>query len=149
MFDSYIAFQARAQPTATAVIAVDGSVTFERFDQAINRAMFELVDLSAGPGESVSVAVENPYLEWILVLALARLGVATASSSDTGSRLIVGDGSKRSDELTLNLDGAAIARVMSGPARAMPPVRPDHRALARVLQSSGTTDALLLAGGPR
>lgn len=139
VFDNYIAFHARTKPEATAVVAVDGSVTFERFDHDINRAMFELIHLSAGPGESASVAVASPYLKWVLVLALARLGIATASSSDKGSKQLIGDGSKRSGEVTQMLDGAAIARIFGGSTKTIRRVRPDPQALARVLQSSGTT----------
>ena len=139
MFDSYIAFHARTRPTALAAVAVDGSVTFEKFDRDIDRAMAELADVSLGPSESVAVAVASPYLEWVLVLALARLGVATASSSDTGSVLILGDGTRRLDDVTRLLDPSAIKRIFSGPLQSPPPVRPDRHALARVLQSSGTT----------
>ena len=89
--------------------------------------------------ESVAVAVASPYLEWVLVLALARLGIATASSSDTGSALILGDGTLPRDEVFRLLDRGAIERIFSGPPHARAAVRPDRHALARVLQSSGTT----------
>ncbi len=139
MFDSYIAFHARTKPTAKAVVTVDGSVTFEQFDQDINCAMVELSGLAAAHDEAVSVAVASPYLEWVLVLALARFGIATASSNDTASKQLIGDGTKRPGDVTLMLDGAAIARLLGGSLKTHRSVRPDLHALARVLQSSGTT----------
>lgn len=139
MFDRYIAFHARARPTELAVIATDGSVTFEKFDQDIDRAVAELADIKVEPTDSVAVAANSPYLEWVLVLALARLGIASASSSDTGSALIVGDGTRRTRDVTLLLDKAAVGRILSGPVRPRPSTCPDRHALARVLQSSGTT----------
>ena len=139
MFDRYIAFHARTRPTAPAVVAVDGWVTFEKFDCDIDRAAAELADIAVGPSGSVAVAVDSAYLEWVLVLALARLGIASASSSDTGSAVILGDGTKRADEVMRLLDEAALAQIFSGPVRRDAPITPDRQALARVLQSSGTT----------
>ena len=139
MFDSYVAFHARTKPKAIAVVTIDGSVTFEQFDRDINCAMVELSGLTAARDEAVSVAVAAPYLEWVLVLALARFGTATASSSDTASKQVIGDGTKRPRDVTLLLDGAAIERLMGGPLKIIPPIRPDLHALERVLQSSGTT----------
>lgn len=139
VFDSYIAFHARTRPSAPAVVATDGSVTFEKFNRDIDRAATELAHLSIAPTELVAVTTAVPYLEWVLVLALARLGIASAPASDTGSVTIVGDGTRRPDDVDRLLDRTAIERIFSGPVSEVAAVRPDPGALARVLQSSGTT----------
>ncbi len=139
MFDSYIAFHARSRPKAPAVVALGDTVSFETFDQDINRAVFELSDLHAAAGEAVSIAVASPYLQWVLILALARRGIATAPSADKAARQRIGDGTDRPEAVTRLLDAEAIARIVSGPAQVARPVQADRTALARILQSSGTT----------
>lgn len=139
MFDSYITFHARARPSALAIVTTNGRVNFEKFDKDINRAVAELNDLRVAVDESVSVAVANPYLEWVLVLALSRRGIATAPSTDIASQQRISDGSDTSCLATFMLAPEAINRIFHGPVRPTAPRRPEESALARILVSSGTT----------
>jgi acyl-coenzyme A synthetase/AMP-(fatty) acid ligase len=139
MFDSYIAFQARSRPAAPAIVTLLGVRSFEEFDADIDRAVVELGRLSVEPGEPVSVAFASAYMDWVVTLALARLGVATAPANDVGSRIRVGDGSTAFPAPNLLLDEEAHRRILRGPRPFVRAIRRPGSELARVLQSSGTT----------
>lgn len=139
MFDSYIEYQARLRPTAPAVVAMGGSVSFAKFNGDIDRAVLELQELDAVEGEAVTVDVADPYLHWVVVLALARIGLASAPPADLGWRLRVADARSKGTAAALVLGPAIIGRIVDGPPVTVRPLRPRAEILGRILQSSGTT----------
>lgn len=133
MFDRYIALHARNRPDAPAIRMAETVVSFAAFDRDIDATAAALSSLTIGADEAVSIAMADPYCTWVVVLALARLGIGSASAEDRRWRQVVGDGSRRADELTLRLGTIAPA---SAPVTRK---TPDPKSIARVLQSSGTT----------
>jgi len=142
MFDDCIGRHAAAIPERTAILWKGGKVSFAKFEADIGRAAYELRDLQVAAGESVAVALRNTYLEWVAVMALARLGIASAPAADTQSRYTISDRiENRAGQSVLVVDEAWTTRVLEGPNRAVPRVAVDPDALGRVFRTSGTTAA--------
>lgn len=139
MFDSYIAYQARLRPDAPAVATLQGSASFAKLDADIDRAVPLLRRLAPASGEAVCVDIVDPYLHWVLVLALARSGIASAPATDRASTAKVSDRADDDHTNTLLIGLAEVERILSGPRPSIPPVRPNEEALGRILKSSGTT----------
>src|SRR5690349_13692692 len=83
MFDASLAFRARVQPRALAVVTPRRRVTYAEFDADVNRYAVGLAELGIGPASGI-VAVEEltGYRRVVLLMALARLGVATTVPAD-------------------------------------------------------------------
>lgn len=77
MFDRFVTFRARQSPFDVAISMPGADVTFADFDRAIGRVA---AALAAEPRPALAaVRVADPYFRWLAVLALARLGVASAT----------------------------------------------------------------------
>ena len=140
MFDRFIRLQARLRPEALAVVTPSRQVTFAAFDANIDKIAAALGDLAPDKGEAVALAVADPYRHWLLTLALARRGFASASGNDAGCRLRVSDGSalpaqEIAEALTLSFEDV----LRAPPKELAPRARPAPDDVARVLLSSGTT----------
>jgi acyl-CoA synthetase (AMP-forming)/AMP-acid ligase II len=80
MYSQHISYHAVRQPHAIAVETENASISYQRFDRAINRFAHRLRDLV--PERSrVAVRIAKPYQHWLVILALGRLGHVTASIS--------------------------------------------------------------------
>jgi O-succinylbenzoic acid--CoA ligase len=137
MFDVYISHHARLRPDAPAIVLPSGPISFARLDADVTRTAGFLQSLDGGPDRPVSVAIEDFYLNWVVMLALARLGFPSSPGVDRECPLRV---SQRAEENPAVLvDQQQVAAMLSGPvpeltSRAIPPDE-----LGRILLSSGTT----------
>jgi acyl-CoA synthetase (AMP-forming)/AMP-acid ligase II len=138
MFDEYIRFQAAYRPDATALIDRRGSRTFAQLEAHVRRAALELQSIAAAPGQSVAIAVKSAFLEWVLILALARLGIASAAAADRESPYRITDDPATTGDGLFLLTPKHIARIFKGTVPDAIRVEPDPDALGRVLRTSGT-----------
>lgn len=76
-----ILFQARLNPYATAVVTDSGNVTYKAFAHHIELVTRRLDAQDVPDGARVAVVVESPYIHWLVVFALARLGAVSVSLS--------------------------------------------------------------------
>ena len=84
MFDANLAFIARTHPRALAVLTPRQRVTYAEFDADIDRYAAGLRELGLHPGRGiVAVATQSTYRRLVLLVALARLGVASTAGGDT------------------------------------------------------------------
>jgi 2,3-dihydroxybenzoate-AMP ligase len=137
MFEVYVRHHARLQPHAPAIIVPAGAISFARLDADVTRAAVMLRALDAGPDRPVAVAIDDFYLNWVVILALARLGVPSSPGLDAGCPVRVSQ--HVGDNATLHIGEREIAAMLTGPVPAfdVPAAAPD--ALGRILPSSGTT----------
>jgi len=77
-----IFFQSWHQPEAPAICApgID-LVTFGKLEKTINNIMRRALSLGVQPGQVVALVVRQPVIHAAIILAMARLGVVTASPS--------------------------------------------------------------------
>src|SRR5208282_729630 len=77
-----IFFQSWYQPEAPAICApgID-LVTYGRLEKTINNIMRRALSLDVQPGQVVALVVKQPVIHAAIILAMARLGVVTASPS--------------------------------------------------------------------
>ena len=73
MYTDHISYHAVRQPHAIALEMENASISYQRFDRAINRFAHRLRDL-VPPRSRVAVRIGKPYQLWLVILALGRLG---------------------------------------------------------------------------
>lgn len=140
MFDDHLAFIARTRPRALAVLTPRRRVTYAEFDADIDRYAAGLRARGVGPDSGiVAVASTSPYRRLVILVALARLAVATTAGGDTRADLRITDRPGGEDPGVLRLDAAWIEAVESAPPTPVPsaPRAPDD--IARVTLTSGST----------
>jgi acyl-coenzyme A synthetase/AMP-(fatty) acid ligase len=77
-----VLFHCRYQPEALAICAPGSDlVTYARLEKTINNIVRRAVSENLAPGQLVAISVKHPIFHAALILALARLGVITASLS--------------------------------------------------------------------
>lgn len=142
MFDTYVAFHARMRPRALAVITPRRRVTYAQFDADVNRyaAAFRAMGIAPDTGV-VSLETRRPYRHLVMLTALARLGVAAGVAADPACDLKLSDLDGDSTERVRRLSAAWLAEVEAAAPLEMPSAPRDLNAVARVLQSSGSTGA--------
>jgi acyl-coenzyme A synthetase/AMP-(fatty) acid ligase len=79
MSADYIAFHAIERPDAVALVDHGRTVTFAACNQDIRNLTRALGELGVPRGGSVALGCDEFYAQWLLLLALERLGIATAS----------------------------------------------------------------------
>jgi len=79
MFDRLISYFAKQNPHAIAVTTLTGQQTYAEFDANIDRLVAALDEHPLPRPGLAAVVVADQYLHWLLLLALARLGVTTTS----------------------------------------------------------------------
>jgi acyl-coenzyme A synthetase/AMP-(fatty) acid ligase len=79
-----IFFQSSYQPEALAICApgID-LVTFGKLEKTINNIMRRALSFGVQPGQVVALVIKQPVIHAAMILAMARLGVTTASPSST------------------------------------------------------------------
>jgi len=149
----YIALHAAERPDAAAVVNNGHAISYAEFDRDIGRFTAALSEFGLPRGVTVAVGCEDFHIHWLLLLALERLDVATASyHSGEGPRecreLLAGadlvlseahfptDGAKRHATITQSWLQDALAR---GPEESAPRIEGAPGDPIRVLRSSGTT----------
>jgi acyl-CoA synthetase (AMP-forming)/AMP-acid ligase II len=140
MFDASLAFRAHVQPRALAVVTPRRRVSYAEFDADVNRYALGLAELGIGPA-SGSVAVEEltGYRRVVLLMALARLGVATTVPADLRADLRLTEKAGAAQAGIVRLERDWIARIEAAAPVAVPSAPRDPDGLARVLLSSGST----------
>jgi acyl-coenzyme A synthetase/AMP-(fatty) acid ligase len=79
MYDEWISHWAKRRPDGIAAILPAGPVRYGEFDGQINKVARRLQALAVPPGSRVAVHVADEYVHWLLLLALDRLGLASAT----------------------------------------------------------------------
>jgi len=152
MFDRFITFRARQQPHAVAVRTARNEVSYRQLDADIDRFAAELAGLAVQPSGLVAVRVADQYVHCLVLLAFARLGVATASYGAGQGRvmlpllrpdLVIAE-APATEEQTAGVRAVVIGggwaeEVLRRPATPQARPRLDPDGLARVMTSSGTT----------
>ena len=116
MFDAHLAFIARTHPRALAVLTPRRRVTYAEFDADIDRYAAGLRELGVTPERGiVAVASATTYRRLVLLVALARLGVATTASGDGRADLRITDRAGGEEPGVLRLSAAWLERVEAAP----------------------------------
>jgi acyl-coenzyme A synthetase/AMP-(fatty) acid ligase len=79
MYEAWISHWAQRNPDSIAVVAPGGAVRYAEFDGLINKTAARLAALGLPAGGRVAVHVPDEYVHWLLLLALDRLGLGSAS----------------------------------------------------------------------
>ncbi|CAI3958175.1 AMP-binding protein [Commensalibacter communis] len=82
MYDRFIEHVARIAPGKEAMLSFDGSVTFAKMDADINRLATALLQKLNPLPKVVAVSYQQMHPHWMFLMALSRIGVATASVGD-------------------------------------------------------------------
>jgi acyl-CoA synthetase (AMP-forming)/AMP-acid ligase II len=142
-----ILFYSRLNPDAPAVISGGKQFSYARFAADIERVTRSLAAEALPEGARVAVDLRGAYRSWLVLMALARMGMpsATASASDVshvGATVFLTDGPATDlapGVRVLTLSPEWFDRMKP---EALPPYREkphDPGALCRVVLSSGTT----------
>jgi acyl-CoA synthetase (AMP-forming)/AMP-acid ligase II len=130
MFDSFVTFRARLEPRATALITPGARSSFAELDARVDKVAATLAAEGLSPASGVvAMDVADAYNEMVLLLALARLRVASTPGYDARA------------DLRFSLDPAWFDRAYAADRRPIEPAPADPEGLGRVLLSSGTTTA--------
>jgi acyl-CoA synthetase (AMP-forming)/AMP-acid ligase II len=137
-FDAFIAYQARLQPGAVAVATPSGSLSFAELDAMVNRFAAALTPLGLSDRAICAVQFGNAVTHWLVVLALARLGVASACANDAAAPFRITDQPGEGGNTFVATD-----QWVQTVSKCQPAVRPsaarDETSPGRILLSSGTT----------
>jgi len=140
MFDANLAFHARVRPRALALVSARRRVTYAEFDADVDRYAAGLRELGVGPERGVvGAASTSGYRRIVMLLALARLGVASSTPADTQADLRITDRPGGDEPRVLRLTADWIARVEAATPVPVPSAPRDPEGLARVLLSSDRT----------
>ncbi|MDI2113014.1 AMP-binding protein [Commensalibacter nepenthis] len=82
MYDRFIEHVSRISPNKEAMLSFDGSVTFAKMDADINRLAAALLEKLTPLPKVVAVSYQQMHPHWMFLMALSRIGVATASVAD-------------------------------------------------------------------
>ena len=149
MFAETIAHHATRNPHSVAIVLPAGNVSYRQLERTVNAVTSHLAAIVPDGGRA-AILVDDMYLHWVLILALGRLRVTSASlepaRQDTLIPLIRPD-VVFTDRALGTQPGAAEIRVSTDWLRqiaaaehapyAGPRPRPDDP--ARIVTSSGTT----------
>ena len=152
MFDRFITFFARSTPQELAISTLAGHLTYAEFDANIDRFAAALAEHEPPRPGLVAVCVVDRYVHWLVLAALARLGVTSASymamqrtQAEPMLRpdLVITDEPPQPDDAArprlVRVSADWLVEVGSRPAvkRPGPDIDPDGP--ARIMTSSGTT----------
>src|SRR5258708_4819738 len=79
MYEEWVSHWAKRRPDGIAAILPAGPVRYGEFDGQINKVARRLQAPALPPGSRVAVHVADEYVHWLLLLALDRLGLASAT----------------------------------------------------------------------
>nr|WP_294526160.1 class I adenylate-forming enzyme family protein [uncultured Rhodopila sp.] len=134
---------ARLNPSATAIIRADGSsISYGVLDHAIDRMAGYAARLGLEPGDVAGLSIAGPdeSLGLTLMLALARIGVASAepNAPAEGLRLRFQAGAATAPG-NVGFDACWMSSEPAPADHVPAPIRNDPAALFRIFSSSGTT----------
>jgi acyl-CoA synthetase (AMP-forming)/AMP-acid ligase II len=152
MFDRLISYFARQTPQSLAITSLAGHLTYAEFDANIDRMAAALEELHLPRPGLVGVVASDPYVHWLLLAALARLGVTTCSSLAEQSAqmetllrpdlVLTDQPSRANDDRSLRIHRVTwkwLSDVSRRPATRPPRAKLDPNGFARVSISSGIT----------
>ncbi|HEY7979083.1 MAG TPA: class I adenylate-forming enzyme family protein [Rhizomicrobium sp.] len=152
MFDRLISYFARQNPQSLAVTTLAGHLTYAEFDANIDRMAAALEELNPPRPGLVAVVIADQHIHWLLLVALARLGVTTCSYLAMQRAqmepllkpdfIITDQTEQAGDEMRPRIWRATpewLGEVGKRPATPRPRVKIDRNSLARISTSSGTT----------
>ena len=140
MFDAFLAYHARTRPRALAVMTPRRRATYAELDADVNRFAAGLMALGVTPARGVvCVDPTSAYHRHVLILALARLGVASSWQDDRRADLRLSQRPGETTDKVLRLTREWTARTEAATPVPVPSARRDPEGLARVMLSSGTT----------
>lgn len=152
MFDRFITFFAQLTPHELAISTLSGHVTYSEFDANIDRFVAALSEYDLPRPGLAAVCIVDRYVHWLILAALARLGVTSASylAMQRGQMepmlqpdLVITDEPAQADDAArprlVRISPEWLTEVAARPAikQAAPDIDPDG--LARIMASSGTT----------
>jgi len=152
MFDRFITFFAQLTPQELAISTLAGHVTYAEFDANVDRFAAALSEHDPPRPGLVTVCIADRYVHWLVLTALARLGVTSASYMAMSRRgfepmmrpdLVITDEPAQPDDadrprlIRVTRDWLAEVEARTPVKQAAPHVDPDG--LARIMTSSGTT----------
>jgi acyl-CoA synthetase (AMP-forming)/AMP-acid ligase II len=140
-----ILFQCRRQPPVAAICvpgAEIGLISYRRLALFIHNISRRVAATGLRPGQLVAVSIEDQIFHIAILLALARLGMASVSARGAARSSLPLDGFITDKTLPAGVTDRAILANMSwtegdGIPVDAPPIRPDD--LCRVILTSGTT----------
>jgi acyl-coenzyme A synthetase/AMP-(fatty) acid ligase len=149
-----IRFFARLNPDAVAIHEAGREIRYARFVSDVNAVAARLhAEAGISRGQRVLVRVGVPYVHWLVVLACARLGIATASVSQVDDVALLKPDICIADGTIAALPGLREVRVtrewLTGETPAQENPDWPHLAdddLVRIVLSSGTTGRSKLIG---
>lgn len=128
MFDALVAFRARLEPRAPALTTRARRTSFAALDADVDKVAAALAAEGLSPASGVvAMEVTDAYNEMVLLLALARLRVASTPGYDARA------------DLRFNVDAAWFGRAYAAERRRIEAPAADPEGVGRVLLSSGTT----------
>jgi acyl-coenzyme A synthetase/AMP-(fatty) acid ligase len=149
MYEAWISHWAQRRPDSIAVVAPSGVVRYGEFDGLINKTAARLAALGLPAGSCVAVHVPDEYVHWLLLLALDRLGLGSASvgtarpdnpfvATIKPSLVLTVDKGRPG---TLEISAAWLEEVRQMPTAGRPARRGELDEIVRFFSSSGTTGA--------
>jgi acyl-CoA synthetase (AMP-forming)/AMP-acid ligase II len=140
MFDAYLAFLAKTRPRALALLTPRRRATYAEFNADVNRYAAGFAALGVTPDRGVvAIHGSTTYRHYAMLMALARLGVASTAVADARADLWLSDRPNAKGANLQLLDATWIADVEAAEPNEAPSVPRDPDGLARVVLSSGTT----------
>jgi acyl-coenzyme A synthetase/AMP-(fatty) acid ligase len=150
MYDEWISHWARRTPDKVAVVQPAGPVSYAEFDALINKVAARLAARGLAAGSRVAVHVPDEYVHWLLVLALDRLGVGSATVGTLRSDnpflaalkpalIVTVDQGRMSGAATLEISAQWLDETRRLPASGRPQRRGLPGDVVRYFSSSGTT----------
>ena len=115
-------------------------MTFANLDVMVTRFARALAVLDLPSGGTAAVRFRNPVTHWLVLLGLARIGIASAGAADASAHLLITDEpGPASRQPVFHASSAWVSTVQASSAERYQPVRPGRDRLGHVLMSSGTT----------
>ncbi len=141
MYDRLITFQARYDPRKPAFVSRAGVVSYAEFDADIDRVAARFRDAFFCEADTLAaVAVSNPYAHWLVLLALARLGVSSmAVAPEREPTILITDTPYEGRHAFLHVSQAWFNKTLLAPRPILEPIRRKPSSMARLMFSSGTT----------
>ena len=152
MFDRFITFFARLTPQELAISTLAGHVTYAEFDANIDRFAAALAEHEPPRPGLAAVCIADRYIHWLVLAALARLGVTSTSYLAMQRReaepmmrpdLVITDEPEQPDDAgrpgLVRVTPEWLTDVGARPAVKRPAPQIDPDGLARIMTSSGTT----------
>lgn len=157
MFDRFVLYNARRFPEAPALGSMARQYSFARLEASVSRVARVLQNLRELSSPLVAVQCSDLWQHWIIILALSRLGLASASLADSEVSdevlallkpdVIIQSGDNlKGTPKSLILDHGWFQKVLAGVETDKPevffsPFPVDPRAICRVSVAAGTDKA--------